>query len=265
MQIHKFIFGTNTKMYMGIADTINYVRHLNMEMTYENLTGIKVFVLPSFPAIEPAAKEVAGSGLLIGSQNIGWESEGAFTGEVSPLMLREAGASIVMIGHSERRHILGETDELVNKKVRCAFAHGFTVLLCIGETREEKEAGIADEILSVQIKRDLNGVKLDCLEKLWVAYEPVWAIGAGGEAAGVEYVCERHRGIRAALNKVFVCETTGKIPLLYGGSVSQQNAEELALLPEVDGLFVGRAAWHAESFGEIIKRVISRLVTSGNI
>ncbi len=171
-------------------------------------------------------------------------------------MLKETGTEIVEIGHSERRHVFGETDDMENKKVLCALEHDLTPLLCIGETADQKRLGLSDEVLRTQLKAGLYQVAEDKAKTLMVAYEPVWAIGVNGIPASAEYVAEKHGVIRAALRELFGEETADEIPILYGGSVNNANATELIVLPNVDGLFIGRSAWEAENFNKIIRDCI---------
>lgn len=184
-----------------------------------------------------------------------WEERGQFTGEISPLMLREVGCDLVMIGHSERRHIFLETDEMERKKVRCALDHGFTALLCVGETEEEKERGDADLVLKRQLQVGLADVGNLEVEKIWVAYEPVWAIGVAGKPISVDYADEKLRVIRGILKKRFG-EAAAQIPIFYGGSVNSENAVPLSQCQEIDGLFIGRSAWDAENFNALIRDVL---------
>ena len=181
-----------------------------------------------------------------------WTESGQYTGEISPLMLREIGVSIVEIGHSERRHIFMETDEMENRKVRCALDYGFRPLLCIGETKEQREDGISDEILQIQLKKGLKGVSSQESPNLMIAYEPVWAIGVNGTPASAEYAQQKHKVIKNTLQEFFG-EKSKQIPVLYGGSVHEKNAVELAEMPDIDGLFIGRSAWKAENFDRIIR------------
>jgi triosephosphate isomerase len=213
-----------------------------------------LFAIPSYTALESACKS-ADSHLRIGAQNMCWEDEGQFTGEISPLMLKELGVRIVEIGHSERRHIMGETDEQENAKVLAALKHGFTALLCIGETQAQKEMGVGDEVLSMQLKIGLHGVNPSDLDRVWIAYEPVWAIGVSGIPATPDYAQRRHIRIKSVLEELFGAQAD-KVPVLYGGSVNLGNCLNFAELPEVDGLFVGRAAWQAERFNELIRAVL---------
>ena len=249
----KIYLGTNTKMYKTIAQTKTFLTELAQLTSDIPRDKLELFVIPSFTTLEAARKCVPTELITLGAQNMGWEDEGQFTGEISPLMLREVGMQIVEIGHSERRHVLGETDEQEMLKLRCALRHGFTPLLCVGETARQKELGITDEVLRTQLKIALHGVQLD--KKLWVAYEPVWAIGVSGTPASKEYADEKHKVIRQAL--VEIMGSMGEeVPILYGGSVNEQNASELIEMPNVDGLFIGRSAWQAEGFNSIIRNVM---------
>ncbi len=255
--MEKLYIGTNTKMYKGIAETRSFLADLTERTRDLDRAFLELFVIPSFTAL-PAASELCKSGLIrLGAQNMCWEDEGQFTGEVSPLMLKEAGVQIVEIGHSERRHVLGETDEQENRKVLCALRHGLTPLLCIGETREQRDYGISDEVLRMQLKIGLHGVDPEEEKPLWIAYEPVWAIGVNGIPASESYVAEKHAVIRQTLAGLFGAERAARIPVLYGGSVNQKNARELIGLKNVDGLFIGRSAWQAESFERILRDVMA--------
>ena len=181
-----------------------------------------------------------------------WKDQGQFTGEISPLMLKELGLDLVMIGHSERRHVFGETDLEENKKVKAALNHGFTTLLCIGETAEEKKFGISAEVLRTQLKIGFHDVPAKQANKIWVAYEPVWSIGVNGTPASADYAEEMHKVIKNCLWEIFG-EAADEIPVLYGGSVNPGNANELIVQPSIDGLFTGRAAWDADKFNMLIR------------
>ncbi|MDR1518792.1 MAG: triose-phosphate isomerase [Planctomycetota bacterium] len=255
-RLDKLYIGTNTKMYKTGAQTAAFLDRLGQNTADLAREALELFVIPSFTSLETAARHAAAAGISLGAQNMGWEDEGPFTGEISPLMLKEVGVKVVEIGHSERRHGLGETDEQENLKTRCALRHGFTPLLCVGETGDQKEAGISDEILRIQLKIGLRGVTAEQAGGLWIAYEPVWAIGASGVPASREYAEERHQAIRRVLVELFGEDAGGAAPILYGGSVNRQNAPELIAMPAVDGLFIGRAAWDADNFNRIIRDVV---------
>ena len=160
------------------------------------------------------------------------------------------------IGHSERRHVFRENDFDQEKKTAKAAQSGFTPLLCIGETLTQREYGLSEETLSTQLKMGLHSITAEQAEQLWIAYEPVWAIGVNGIPADSDYVAERHAGIRRILCARFGEEQGSRIPILYGGSVNPQNAQELIALPDVDGLFIGRSAWDASQFNRIIRQVM---------
>lgn len=256
-RLDKVYLGTNLKMYKNIAQTVSYLKEL-CELTKDiDRSKLELFVIPSYTSLDAASKHVDFNLIKLGAQNMAWEDEGQFTGEISPLMLKELGIKIVEIGHSERRHIMGETDEMENKKVHCALRHGLIPLLCIGETDEQKSFGLSDEVLRTQLKRGLHGVSREQAERIWIAYEPVWAIGVNGKPASGEYAAEKHRKIRDTLVELFGHETGSDIPLLYGGSVNLGNSMELMQIHNINGLFIGRSAWDAHQFQKIINNVMS--------
>ncbi|MHB8128286.1 MAG: triose-phosphate isomerase [Mobilitalea sp.] len=251
----KLYFGTNLKMYKNIQETTSYLQSL------ENLTKdisreeIELFVIPSYTSLSSATTCIDRRYVKLGAQNMCWMEQGQFTGEISPLMLQEMNLDLVMIGHSERRHVFGETDATENKKVKCSLEHDFTTLLCVGETLEEKNYNISDEVLRTQLKVGFHGVQTQMISKIWVAYEPVWAIGVNGIPASVEYAEEKHSVIKECLVDLFG-DVGKEIPILYGGSVNPGNANDLIIQPSIDGLFTGRSAWQAEEFNKIIRDAI---------
>lgn len=248
----KLYFGSNLKMYKGIAETVNYLQDL-VEYTKDiSRDEIELFIIPSYTTLSNAVRNVDRSYVKLGAQNMCWEDEGQFTGEISPLMLKELSLDLVMIGHSERRHVFGETDAEENKKVKAALNHGFTTLLCIGETAEEKDFGISAEVLRTQLKVGFHDVPVSCIPNIWVAYEPVWSIGVNGTPASADYAEEMHKVIKGCLREIFG-EKADDIPVLYGGSVNPGNANELIVQPSIDGLFTGRAAWQADKFNQLIR------------
>ncbi|MCL2864123.1 MAG: triose-phosphate isomerase [Lachnospiraceae bacterium] len=248
----KILFGSNLKMYKGVEETISYLQELQ-DLTKEmSRAEMELFIIPSYVTLERAVKAVDTKLIKIGAQNMCWEDAGQFTGEISPVMLKELGVSLVMIGHSERRHVFGETDVQENQKVLAALQHGFTTLLCIGETAEEKGYGISKEILRIQLKKGLHQVSRKHLDHLWIAYEPVWSIGVAGVPATVDYVREIHQAIKESLEELFGADGAN-IPVLYGGSVNADNANEMIVEPLVDGLFVGRSAWQADKFSVLLR------------
>lgn len=253
--MRKLYIGTNTKMYKNIAQTLSYLEELGRRTADLDRADIELFVIPSFTALDRASAAARAAAVRLGAQNVGWEDAGPFTGEISPAMLDEVGVTIAEIGHSERRHVLGETDEMENRKVHAALRHGMTALLCIGETKAQRAHGIADDVLRMQLKEGLLGVEAAQAEHIWIAYEPVWAIGVGGEPASAAYAGARHAVIRGTLNELFGA-AGGRVPVLYGGSVNPENAAALAEQPAIDGLFIGRSAWDAASFDAIIRQVL---------
>ena len=256
MSKKKLYFGTNLKMYKNINETSSYLKALVENTKDISRDEIELFVIPSFTSLSEAVKCVDRKYIKLGAQNMCWEDKGQFTGEISPLMLKELDLDIVEIGHSERRHVFGESNEDERKKVNASLRHGFTALLCIGETLEEKEFNTSDEVLKTQLKIGFANVSPKDIENIWVAYEPVWAIGENGIPASVEYAEEKHKLIKDTLFEMFG-EESSKIPVLYGGSVNPGNANDLIIQPSIDGLFVGRSAWNAKDFNELIRNAIN--------
>lgn len=250
--MNKIYIGTNLKMYKNIQQTKDFLRGL-IDNTKDLHDEINLFVIPSFTSLPAAMETAANSHIMIGAQNMHYEECGQFTGEVSPLMLEELNINIVEIGHSDRRNIFRETDTELNKKVISAVKHGFTALLCVGELLADKECAAADDILNMQIRRGLYNITQEEANNIWIAYEPVWAIGVNGTPAKLDYVQERHRNIKQELRALF---PHNEIPVLFGGSVNRENASELIAADCVDGLFVGRAAWDAEGFNILIRNAL---------
>lgn len=248
----KLYFGSNLKMYKNIQDTVSYLQSLTEYTKDISREEIELFIIPSYTSLERATQSINQRLIKLGAQNMCWEDEGQFTGEISPLMLKELNLGLVMIGHSERRHVMGETDIDENKKVKAALNHGFTTLLCIGETKEQKDFGISTEILRTQLKVGFHGVPVSQTPNIWVAYEPVWSIGVNGTPASPDYAEEMHKVIKDTLHELFG-DASSSIPVLYGGSVNPGNANELITKPSIDGLFTGRAAWDAEKFNTLIR------------
>ena len=248
--------GTNTKMYKNIVQTVRYLKRFDAATQHISREYLTLFVIPSYTSLLSARFCVSREKILIGAQNMCWEEEGQFTGEISPLMLQEVGVDLVEIGHSERRNIFGETDDQVRLKVKAAVEHGFTALLCVGETVQEKHAGFTHKVLRRQLEIGLQNMSRSQAGQIWVAYEPTWAIGVNGKPVAPEYVAEQHDVIRHVLMDCLGAEAGAIIPVLYGGGVNLKNALSLIQLDHVDGLFVGRAAWHADAFASMIELVL---------
>jgi len=213
---------------------------------------VEVVVCPPFTALDAVREALRGSNIEIGAQNMHWEEEGAFTGEVSPLMLKSLGCMYVILGHSERRTYFGETDESVNRKVKSAMANGLLPIICVGETLEEREGGKTEEVVVRQTKAALAGVKTNGAERIVMAYEPVWAIGTG-RTASVDEANRMIRIIRQAVAEVFNERIAQEVRIQYGGSVKPQNIADFLGQPEIDGALVGGASLDAGSFADIIK------------
>ncbi|MCR4314650.1 MAG: triose-phosphate isomerase [Candidatus Uhrbacteria bacterium] len=241
----------NWKMNVGVRESVALAR-----ASLLTLRGRKVIpelvICPPFVALSEVRKVVARSSVAIGAQNLFWEPTGSYTGETSSRQLQELGVSHVIIGHSERRVHLGETDEMVNKKVLHALSEQMTPVLCVGESKAQRDAGEARVLVEAQLVMALRGVRLHGGGHLFVAYEPVWAIGAG-ESASVGDVIEMHRFIRSILANLFPDTPAGQIAILYGGSVDGQNAYSFLRESEVDGVLVGGASVKINQFKEIVE------------
>lgn len=243
-----FWIGTSWKMNKTLGEAEAYTAALRRAGVLGD-RRIQPFMIPPFTALATVCRALADTPVLVGAQNMGWADRGAFTGEVSPVMVKDCGARLVELGHSERRRLFGETDETVNRKVKAALAHGLRPLICVGETAQEKDWGVAVETVVRQVKIALSGLDEAALEQVLIAYEPVWAIGEHGSPATPDYAQWIHRRIAEAL--------PGPVPVLYGGSVDEDNSAAFAALPEVAGLFIGRSAWNVEGYLRIVHKVIA--------
>ena len=251
MAIRKKIIAANWKMNMTSSEAASFMEDLELEL--KNFDGVEVVIVPPFTAL-PKLSEILGEmpGVVLGAQNMWHETSGAFTGEVSAGMLREFFTRYVVLGHSERRTIFGETDELINKKVNTALAASLRPILCVGETLAERDANKHHEVLARQLKGSLAGLDADQLLDTVIAYEPVWAIGTG-RTATPEQAQEAHGFIRKTLGELFDATTASKVRIQYGGSVKPDNAKELLHQPDIDGALVGGASLEPRSFAKIVK------------
>jgi triosephosphate isomerase len=204
-------------------------------------------VCPPFVYLQAVAKAVKGSAVAVGAQDLYFEPKGAFTGEISAAMLKDVGCRFVIVGHSERRHVLGEKDELINKKLQAALAAGLDPILCVGETMEERDASQTLAVVERHVRKGLAGVSADGARRVTVAYEPVWAIGTGRNATP-EQAQEVHRKIRRLLAEMYDPSLADALRIQYGGSVKPENAAEIMAQPDVDGALVGGASLKADSF-----------------
>lgn len=250
----RLIAGTGWKMNLPSSEVPGYARGLVDALRSVDVSGIDVFVLPPFTSLAAAASAFEGSVVEIGGQNMHWEEHGAWTGEISAAMLRESGCRYVELAHSERLQHFGETYERVRAKVDRALAAGLTPILCLGETAQDRRDGRGDEVLAWQASVALAAQPPGRIPDVVLAYEPRWAIG-GDEAAAPAYVDARHAALRTFLRGRYGWEVAERTRILYGGSVTPANGPDLVTLPDVDGLFVGRAAWRPEGFARIVAQV----------
>jgi triosephosphate isomerase len=239
----------NWKMHKTVHDAIAFVKEFRA--LARDVQDVEMVLAPPFTALHTVADACRGSTLGVAAQDLHWEREGAFTGAVSAGMIKEAGAAYVIVGHSERRQLFGDTDESVNRKLHAALGAGLTPVVCIGETLDERQGGRTLDVLDRQLNRGLDGVTAQQVEGLVVAYEPVWAIGTGVNATP-EQAGEAHAHLRARLKQWFGAAAADKCHLIYGGSVKPANAAALAAQPDVDGALVGGASLDPRSFLEIV-------------
>ena len=240
----------NWKMNKTVGEALDLVRELKTAIS--GVKAVEVAVAPPFTALYAIRKELEGSSIHLAAQNLYWEEKGAFTGEVSPLMLKEVGCHYVIIGHSERRQFFGETDETVNRRIKAALAQGLKMIFCIGETLKEREEGKTFSIIERQLEGGTKGLGDQEMTKMVMAYEPVWAIGTG-KTATPEQAEEVHRFIREKLEKLYSREVSEEIRIQYGGSVTPENVKGLMNQPNIDGALVGGASLKAESFSKIVR------------
>lgn len=244
-----FIAG-NWKMYKTCAEAVETAKTLTGLVS--DVKNVDVMIAPPFTALSQVHEAIKESSVMLGAQNIFWEKEGAYTGEISPGMIASAGCRYVIIGHSERRQFFGETDLSVNKKIEAAINNSLAPVFCIGETEKERDGKDTFNILDKQLKMGLEGFSPGALERMILAYEPVWAIGTGKTATSAQ-AQEVHRFLRNLIENLFGKKIAGSVRILYGGSVKPENIGELMSMPDIDGALVGGASLNAEKFAEIIK------------
>jgi triosephosphate isomerase (TIM) len=241
----------NWKMYKTVQEAFAFTREF--ANTVKDVADVEIVLAPPFTAIHTVAEAARNSRIGVAAQDVYWEREGAFTGEVSARMIKEAGAEYVIIGHSERRRLFQETDETVNKKLGAALGADLTPIVCIGETLDEREANQTLAVLDKQIKAGLDGLNGDQVASLVIAYEPVWAIGTGRNATP-QQADEAHAHIRSRLRQWFGGRAADNCHVIYGGSVKPDNIHELVMLPDVDGALVGGASLDVRAFTDIVVR-----------
>ena len=239
----------NWKMYKTCSEAVEAAGQLVKLVAMTS--DIDVMIAPQFTALAPVSDVVRGSRVSLGAQNLFWETEGAYTGEISPVMLVSVGCKYVIIGHSERRQYFDETDETVNKKIKAAIKNDLVPVLCVGESEKERESKETFSVLDKQVKKGIEGFSSDDLETLVIAYEPVWAIGTG-KTATTDQAQEAHQFLRSVLEKSFGNMLAKSIRILYGGSVKPNNIAELMAMPDIDGALVGGASLDPETFSKIV-------------
>ncbi|MDR0595567.1 MAG: triose-phosphate isomerase [Puniceicoccales bacterium] len=246
----KFLIAGNWKMNNGVTDSVSLIEVIRRRM--EKVRAVDILICPPFIALDAAYKVISGSLLRVGAQNMYHESKGAFTGEISFSMLRDCGVSHVILGHSERRTIFGESDEFINKKVCASLENNLSPILCIGESEREREQNKTFHVVEAQLKRCLEGVLNEQAENLIIAYEPVWAIGSG-KTATPEIAQEVHSFIREKLVEIFDKKLADSIRILYGGSMKAANAKALLNQTDIDGGLIGGASLIADEFCSIVE------------
>ena len=245
-----FIAG-NWKMFKTVHEAVVFVKELRGLV--KDLSDVEVVIAPPFTAMHAVAEAARNTNVGVAAQNVYWEREGAFTGEVSAAMVKEAGAEYAIVGHSERRRLFGETDAIVNRKILAAIAAGLTPIVCVGETLEERERNETLEILDRQIKDGLDGLTSEQVAELVLAYEPVWAIGTGRNATAAQ-AGDAHAHIRKRLRQWVGGDAADQCHVIYGGSVKPDNIRALITEPDVDGALVGGASLDVKSFMGIVTK-----------
>ncbi len=245
------LLAANWKMHKTVHESVVFVKEFRGMV--KDIADVEIVIAPPFTAVHAVAEAARNSNVAVAGQNCSWEKQGAFTGEVSADMVREAGAEFVIIGHSERRRLYGETDETVNRRLIAALGAQLTPIVCIGETLDEREGNQTMDVLDRQIKVGLDGLSGEQIASLVIAYEPVWAIGTGRNATP-EQAGEAHAHIRQRLRQGFGGHAADHCHVIYGGSVKPDNIQELVALPDVDGALVGGASLDVKSFHTLVAR-----------
>ena len=250
MNMRTPVIAGNWKMFKTVSETVAFVTDLRDLV--KDAAGVDIVVAPPFTALHAAAGAARGTNVTVAAQNLYWEKEGAFTGEISVSMLLDAGCAYTIIGHSERRQFFGETDETVNRKVRAALAGRLQPIVCVGETLAERDGGKAVEVVRRQVRNGLAQLTESDLSPIIVAYEPVWAIGTG-RTATPETAAEMHGEIRKTIGEIWGGPVAAATRILYGGSVKPNNIQELMRREDIDGALVGGASLDPASFAAIVK------------
>jgi len=247
------IIAGNWKMHKTIQEAVDIA--VALKRKFYTFSEADIVICPPFTALAKVYDQIIDSNIMLGAQDVYWEPEGAFTGEISPGMLKDAGCRYVIVGHSERRNIFGETDEDVNKKLCAVLRHAMVPIFCVGEKIEERDNGMTFEVLEKQLKRGLKDLTKDDVIRIVIAYEPVWAIGTG-RTATPQQAQEAHRFIREFIERNYDRETALKLRIQYGGSVKPENIAQLMAQEDVDGALVGGASLDVNSFIEIVQKAV---------
>jgi len=250
MTMRKAIIAGNWKLYKTISEAQALVKQLREELV--DISDREIIIAPVFTALAPLAAEVAGSNIQLAAQNCHPAVSGAYTGEVSALLLKDVGCTSIIVGHSERRQLFGETDAFINAKIKSVLAAGLQAIFCVGETLEERESDEMFEVLTRQVREGLLGLDSMAMENVVIAYEPVWAIGTG-KVATAEEAQDAHVFIRGLLAGLFDGKIDGQTRILYGGSVKPENIDGLMAQEDIDGALVGGASLKAEDFIRIVR------------
>lgn len=245
------VIAGNWKLFKTIQEATTFAQEFGPMVA--DAQQVDIILAPVFTALAKVAESVHGTSINIAAQDCHWEEEGAFTGEVSPKLLLDAGCSHVIIGHSERRQYFGETDSTVNKKLKASLQAGIIPIVCVGETLEQREAGAAFTVIETQVRGALKDISIQAVTPLIIAYEPVWAIGTGKTATDLQ-AQEIHAVIRSLIEQLYDATTAATLRILYGGSVKPDNITELLAQPDIDGALVGGASLKADSFSTIVNR-----------
>jgi len=240
----------NWKMNNTTAESVDLTEKL--KRLIKDMAVVEVVVAPPFTSLDKVRDAIKGSNIKLGAQNLFWEDKGAYTGEVSPLMIRDLDCEYVIIGHSERREYFKESDEIINKKIKAALRNKLKAIVCVGESLKEREEDKTMQVIESQVKKGLQGLSLSEAKELIIAYEPVWAIGTGRNATPAQ-ANEVHTYIRKLVSQIFNEGIASNIKILYGGSVKPSNSAELMSEKEIDGALVGGASLEADSFAEIVR------------
>ncbi|MBI2652704.1 triose-phosphate isomerase [Candidatus Woesearchaeota archaeon] len=253
----KKLIAANWKMNKSISEAISFIEEFKRLVSNEK--NVDIVVCSPFTSLQAVANKLKGSGnIKLGAQNMHFEDSGAYTGEISPLMLKDIGCEYVILGHSERREFFDEDDFLINKKVIAALNHSLKPILCIGENLEQRKSGKTNDVLENQLEKCLKGIDKNQILEMCIAYEPIWAISRGDpnhKPATKEDAEEGHKFIRNFLASTFDEKTAKNVRIIYGGSMKPENAKELLQMPNIDGGLVGNASLNAKSFAEIIKSI----------